>query len=1020
MTDTAATIGPYADPYDFGFKAMARAMRPRKVITVSQWADAERRLSSKGSAHPGQWRTSANPPLREPMDCMSARSTVHDIVLMFPIQKGKALSLDTPLPTPTGWVTMGSVQPGQMVLGAQGQPVCVVAASPVFHDHDCYQITFSDGATVVADAGHRWDVVDLQARNEHRKELKRRGRLGSTNARKRQPISGRTEDHQVILHTHELADSFRTCGKQSRYAVPLALPLNLPTAALPIDPYVLGVWLGDGYSASGQLALNESDAPHIVDRIKASGFVVRMHKTAWDIARDSHCLTVLLNPRSSGLDTFHAQLARAGLLGNKHIPPQYLRASHSQRLALLQGLMDTDGHASKNGVAEITSSYQLLADGIVELLHSLGFEPVVRWRKTKARDSARITTFAFADSQAFSLPRKASALPVGPSARGQDMARLRYIVSVDPVPSVPTRCIAVDSVDHLYLCGRQFIPTHNTEVAINAVGYCMDHDPGPIMVCLPGEVSMNKWVAQKLNPAIEETPAMRRALVSVASRDASNTRTFKDFAGGQLYIEHAGSPARLKSTTVRTLIVDEVDEFAANFVGGDDPLSMLNGRTSAYPGTYKRLYISTPQTKGASRTEELWLKSDQRRYHVPCPHCGQMQHLQWSGLHWATDGSSAWYVCAECGAVIDEHHKTAMIAAGSWVPHNPGAKVRGYTINCLYYQFGLGPRWVDLAEMWRDAQNDPAKLKTFVNDRLAEPWEDAAMRNVKHNAIADRAEPYPLRTAPAGVLAITAGVDTQDNRLAVQIVGWGVGMAFWVLDYVELPGDPADDAVWSSLTELLNTNILHACGVMMRVEAVAIDMGGHRTEAVKHYVRQRRIARPMAIYGAVPNNAPVLSKGKMADVDWRGRLDKRGVLIHQVGTVNVKHWLYGRLSTDADRQPDQRLTHFSDQLDSSYFSGLVSETFNPAKNRFEKKRGARNEPLDTWGYAFAAAHHPELRLPRNTKADWDTRAQRLQTQAAASKPAAYPTAPAAPLPTPKPAVRPRSDNLGDWNFDSRN
>lgn len=109
---------------------------------------------------------------------------------------------------------------------------------------------------------------------------------------------------------------------------------------------------------------------------------------------------------------------------------------------------------------------------------------------------------------------------------------------------------------------------------------------------------------------------MKRALTSVASRDAANTRTFKDFAGGRLYIEHAGSPSRLKSTTVRKLIVDEVDEFANNFSGGDDPLEMLNGRTSAFPTTSQRLYISTPQIKGISRIEQLWLKSDQRRYHV--------------------------------------------------------------------------------------------------------------------------------------------------------------------------------------------------------------------------------------------------------------------------------------------------------------------------------------------------------------------------------------------------------------------
>ena len=563
-----------------------------------------------------------------------------------------------------------------------------------------------------------------------------------------------------------------------------------------------------------------------------------------------------------------------------------------------------------------------------------------------------------------------------------------------------------------------------TEVAINALGYCMDHDPGPVMVCLPGEVSMNKWVAQKLNPAVDESPAMKRALTSVASRDSSNTRTFKDFAGGQLYIEHAGSPSRLKSTTVRTLLVDEVDEFANNLQGGDDPVDMLNGRTSAFPATYKRLYISTPQVKGISRIEQLYNKSDQRRYHVPCPHCGHMQHLQWSGLHWSPDGSQVWYTCQECGASIDEHHKQTMIAAGQWVPDNPGAKMRGYHINCLYYQFGLGPRWLDLVEMWRDAQNDPARLKTFMNDRLAEPWEDAAMRAVRHNAIADRAEPYKLRTAPLGVLSITAGVDTQDNRLAVQIVGWGQGLAFWVLDYVELPGDPADEAVWTALTELLNTPILHASGCMMRVEAYAHDMGGHRTEAVKHYVRQRRVRRPMAIFGATSNNAPILSKGKMADVDWRGRLDKRGVLTYQVGTVAAKHWLYGRLSTDAEKDSATRTTHFSDELDPNFFAGLVSETYNPAKNRFEKRRGARNEPLDTWVYAYAAAHHPELRLHRNTRADWDAAALRLSPEMAAEQ-AKTPDSPReisadsyqkTSAPRAKPTPQPAEEG---WNFDRR-
>lgn len=577
-----------------------------------------------------------------------------------------------------------------------------------------------------------------------------------------------------------------------------------------------------------------------------------------------------------------------------------------------------------------------------------------------------------------------------------------------------------------------------TEVAVNALGYTMTDHPGPVMVCLPGEVSMNKWVQQKLQPMVDETPDVRDTLTSVASREASNTRTFKDFAGGQLYIEHAGSPSRLKSTSVRFLIVDELDEFAANLIGGDDPVEMLDGRTSAFPATSKRLYISTPQVKSTSRIDHLFERGDQRRWHCPCPHCGHEAPLSWSDwssrhgaavdvpghqIAWSSpraDGTRAvWLVCPACGAHIEEHHKTAMLAAGHWVPHNPGARgVRSYTINCLYYPIGLGPRWADLVEKWLDAQGDPARLKTFINDRLAESWEDASTRSVKANIVAERAEPYPLRFAPAGVIRVTAGVDTQDNRLAVQIIGWGRGRSWWVMDYVELPGDPAQPAVWDSLTELLNRPIQHACGAQLSVEAVDVDVAGHRTEAAKAWVRDRRVRRPMASFGAVPNNAPVLNKGKLHDVNWKGVYDKRALMVYHVGTVAAKHVLYATLAGDADAQaawellpeaadkPPQpaRLGHFSDQLPAEYFPGLISEVFNPTKNRFEKRRGGvRNEPLDTWVYAYAAGHHPELRLHRATRADWDRWEAQLLARApkAEGAPAAVSdTAPAVQAPAP--------------------
>jgi phage terminase large subunit GpA-like protein len=557
--------------------------------------------------------------------------------------------------------------------------------------------------------------------------------------------------------------------------------------------------------------------------------------------------------------------------------------------------------------------------------------------------------------------------------------------SANPPLREPMDCMSVrSSVQEAVL--RFPIQFGKSEVAANTLGYSMAHDPGPVMVALPGEVSMNKWIDQKLNPLIEETEAVRAVLTSTVSRESANRRDFKDFDGGQLYLEHAGSTARLKSTTVKRLIVDEFTEFANNLQSGDDPAALLDGRNSAFPSTYKRLKIGTPGIKGLCRIDELYDKSDQRRYNVPCPHCGEMQPLEWSGLRWDPHGTNVRYVCRECGAEIPEHHKTDMIAAGRWIAENPGAKIRGYAINCLYYQFGLGPTWATLVEEWLDAQHSPAKLKTFTNDRLAEAYDDPSMRAVRHNLVADRAEPYALRQPPEWALIVTAGVDTQDNRLAVQLVAWGHGarpgsIRAAAIDYVELPGDPADEAVWTSLTELLNAPLPRAGdGARLFIEATAVDAGGHRTEAVKAWVRGRRVRRPMCIFGAVPNNAPVLSKPKPQDVNWKGISDKRGVLIWHVGTVGIKHLLYGRLSTDAEREPAERLCIFSDQLPPGYFEGLVSETFNPAKNRFEKKRGARNEALDTWVYAYAATHHPELRLHRATRADWDRRAAALRAR----------------------------------------
>lgn len=516
-----------------------------------------------------------------------------------------------------------------------------------------------------------------------------------------------------------------------------------------------------------------------------------------------------------------------------------------------------------------------------------------------------------------------------------------------------------------------------SELLVNWIGYTMCHDPAAMMIGLPGEVALNKF-EQKLNPTIAETPTMLEALTSTASRDSRNQRHFKDFAGGQLMLEHAGSPQRLKSSSVQKLGIDEIDEFANNLNDAGDPLALLRGRTTAFPSKKQILYTGTPTIAGLSKIAELYQQSDQRQYHVPCPHCGTYQPLIWSGLQFGDVGMVPHYACHDCGARIDEHHKTDMIARGRWLAKFPKRKVRGYHLNALYYPLGMGLRWADLVDEWKAGSDDLAKRQVFINDRLAECWQDPAMSGVVAEQISDRVElGWSIRHAPKDALVLTAGVDTQDDRLAVHIVGWGKSMTAHIIDYVELSGNPAEPHVWVALTELLNKPIQHAGGGVTRVEATCIDAGGHRTEAVKHYCRQRMVRRVLPIFGAKPNNAPVLNKGSLQDVKWNGKTDKKGIKVHHVGTVGIKHMLYSKLGADKDKPANERQIRFPEGLPDGYFRGLTAETYNPKRNRFECKSGRRNEVLDCWVYAYAATHHPELRLHRYSEADWQRRHDQL-------------------------------------------
>lgn len=549
-------------------------------------------------------------------------------------------------------------------------------------------------------------------------------------------------------------------------------------------------------------------------------------------------------------------------------------------------------------------------------------------------------------------------------------------------------CLSEDS-PHRKIVFMASSQVGKTEIGSNWLGYIVGHAKGPVGVVMPTEKSLNDWQSQKFDPMARATPAVANAMASRSNRAGDNSAQRKRFTGGILYFKTAGSTSELKSTSLRYAIADEIDEYDWATLQGD-PLGLLEIRLTTFHDR-KILVVSTPTMKDASRIEEQFELGDQRRYYVPCPHCDERQHLKWPNVRWQKNPAgritSAWYVCEHCGAEIDEHHKPAMLAGGRWIAENHNGAWRSYHLNAIYSPIGLGLTWAELAEEWIEAQEDAAKRMRFINTRLGESWADRS-HDLKANVLIARSESYELRTIPEGALYLTAGVDTQDDRIEIRVIGWGIDSKEWTIDYHVIPGKPAEDRIWDALDDYLCAEFENAYGKTMQIEATAIDTGGHHTHSVYAYVRRAKARRVIAIKGASTPGRVILGKPSYQDVNWRGQTIKRGIALYQVGTDTAKHWIYGRLNDDADKDPGERKVHFSTELDPAFFDQQVAETFNPRKNRWEKKKGKRNEVLDTHVYAVAASNHPEKPLHKWKKKDWEKLRAMLEPENGAAVPEA--------------------------------
>lgn len=360
-----------------------------------------------------------------PSTLEGARST---FVLM-----NEALALDTALPTPTGWTDMGSVQVGDALIGGDGQPTTVTYVTPAQPGRDCYRVTFADGTAVIASDGHLWQT-----------------RVSASAAK------------PAVRTTLEMVKDGR------RFRVPRAEALRSPDVSLPIDPYVLGLWLGDGGTIQPVVTASAQDIEELEGLVSARGFTTTRYKLQAN--RAPRFAVSVANSRRNGNDartvlSLHGLLAKAGLLGNKHVPDSYLRAGYGQRVDLLRGLMDSDGCASKQGSCIFVNSNGEISTAIMELLRSLGQSPRRSWVKDARSRQGGYHRIMFTPRGLvpFALSRKV--VRVVPAKANSDWLSIK---TIEPVESVPVKCVAVDAPDHLFLAGEGWSVTHNTHHWVEA------------------------------------------------------------------------------------------------------------------------------------------------------------------------------------------------------------------------------------------------------------------------------------------------------------------------------------------------------------------------------------------------------------------------------------------------------------------------------------------------------------------------------------------------------------------------
>lgn len=550
-----------------------------------------------------------------------------------------------------------------------------------------------------------------------------------------------------------------------------------------------------------------------------------------------------------------------------------------------------------------------------------------------------------------------------------------------------------------------------TEIVNNLVGYHIHQDPAPILVIQPTTEMGEAWSKDRLAPMLRDSPALRGRVSEAKARSTGNTLRQKKFPGGHLAIAGANSAAGLASRPIRVLCCDEVDRYPASAGSEGDPVALGRKRTATF-WNRKVVLVSTPTTRGVSRIEAAYEASDKRRFWVPCPDCGEPQVLKWSQVKWSDgDPNTAAYHCEACGVGWADTGRWAAVRRGEWRAEAPFRGTAGFHLNELYSP------WRRLAETVGDflsAQARPEMLKSWVNTALGETWQERGDAP-EWERLYERREPVTSGKAPRDVLAVTAGVDVQGDRIEYFAWGWGRGLSSWLLGREVWEGDPTQPAVWDKLAAELARDIPREGGAPLRVLRCAVDTG-HATAAVYGHLRRLHDTRILPVKGATAFTAPPVSGPTQVDVSEGGRKVRKGLRLWSVGVSALKSDLYRRLwlKRDGGAFPTGWV-HLPDWLDAEVVKQLVAEQLVTIKDKrgfsrqeWQKLRD-RNEALDCAVYARAALW--VAGADRHGDRFWDTLA--VEREAVEMAPPQSVEAPQA-VPVPAAVVQQQAPRSGGW------